>query len=78
MPRLLQDFLVVKADGRYPKLLRDYAKADLIVLDDDARRDPLNILDDRHGRKSTLATSDLPVDTWLDYIGDSLSATYLI
>ena len=42
----------------------------LIALNDDARRDLLEILDDRHGRKSTLATSDLPVDTWLDYIGE--------
>ena len=78
LPRLLQDLPVAKADGRYPKLLRDYAKADLIVLDDfglialndDVRRDLLEILDDRHGRKSTLVTSQLPIDTWHDYIGD--------
>ena len=71
LPRLLQDLPVAKADGRYPKLLRDYAKADLIVLDDfglialndDARRDLLEILDDRHCRKSTLVTSQLPIDT---------------
>ena len=86
LPRLLQDLPVAKADGRYPKLLRDYAKADLIVLDDfglialndDARRDLLEILDDRHGRKSTLVTSQLPVDTWHDYIGEPTLADAIL
>ena len=86
LPRLLQDLPVAKADGRYPKLLRDYAKADLIVLDDfglialndDARRDLLEILDDRHGRKSTLVTSQLPIDTWHDYIGEPTLADAIL
>ena len=86
LPRLLQDLPVAKADGRYPKLLRDYAKADLIVLDDfglialndDARRDLLEILDDRHGCKSTLVTSQLPIDTWHDYIGEPTLADAIL
>ena len=66
--------------------MRDYAKADLIVLDDfglialndDARRDLLEILDDRHGRKSTLVTSQLPIDTWHDYIGEPTLADAIL
>jgi len=86
LPRLLQELPIAKADGRYPKLLRDYAKPDLLILDDwglinlndDARRDLLEILDDRHNRKSTLVTSQLPLDTWHDYIGEPTLADAIL
>lgn len=86
LPRLMQELPIAKADGRYPKLLRDYAKADLIILDDfglmplndDTRRDLLEILDDRHNRKSTLVTSQLPVDKWHDYIGEPTLADAIL
>jgi DNA replication protein DnaC len=86
LPRLMQDLPIAKADGRYPKLLRDYAKADLVVLDDfglmpmndDLRRDLLEILDDRHNRKSTLVTSQLPVEQWHDYIGEPTMADAIL
>ena len=46
-PRLMQELPIAKADGRYPKLLREFGKAELLVLDDwglmpmndDTRRD---------------------------------------
>ena len=86
LPRLVQDLQIAKADGRYTKLLRDFAKTDLIVIDDfglmalndDARRDLLEILDDRHGRKSTLVASQLPVDTWHDHIGEPTLADAIL
>jgi DNA replication protein DnaC len=86
LPRLLQDLPIAKADGRYPKLLREYAKPDLLILDDwglinlndDARRDLLEILDDRHNRKSTLVTSQLPPDKWHDYIGEPTLADAIL
>lgn len=86
LPRLMQDLPIAKADGRYPRLLRDYAKADLFVLDDwglspltdDSRRDLLEILDDRHNRKSTLVTSQLPIETWHDYIGEPTLADAIL
>jgi DNA replication protein DnaC len=40
------------------------------VLTGSERRDLLEILDDRHGRSSTIVTSQVPVDTWHDLIGD--------
>lgn len=86
LPRLMQDLPIAKADGRYAKLLRDYAKADLVVLDDwglmpmndELRRDLLEILDDRHNRKSTLVTSQLPVEQWHDYIGEPTMADAIL
>ena len=86
LPRLMQDLPIAKADGRYPKLLRDYAKADLLILDDwglmplndDTRRALLEILDDRHNRKSTLVTSQLPVEQWHDYIGEPTLADAIL
>jgi DNA replication protein DnaC len=86
LPRLMQDLPIAKADGRYAKLLRDYAKADLVVLDDwgrmpmtaDTRRDLLEILDDRHNRRSTLVTSQLPIEQWHDYIGEPTIADAIL
>ncbi|MGD8341744.1 MAG: IS21-like element helper ATPase IstB [Gammaproteobacteria bacterium] len=86
VPRIMQELPVAKADGRYPKLLRSYARADLIILDDfglmplndDMRRDLLEILDDRHNRKSTLVTSQLPVEKWHDYIGEPTLADAIL
>ena len=76
-PRLFEDLQLAHADGRFPKLMASYAKTDLLVLDDGgltgldttARRDLLELLDDRHGQRSTLVTSQLPVDHWHEVIG---------
>jgi DNA replication protein DnaC len=86
LPRLMQDLPIAKADGRYGKLLRDYAKADLVIFDDwglmpmngDIRRDLLEILDDRHNRRSTLVTSQLPIEQWHDYIGEPTIADAIL
>jgi len=42
----------------------------LSVLNPPERRDLLEILDDRHGRASTIVTSQVPVEHWHDVIGD--------
>jgi DNA replication protein DnaC len=82
LPRLLPDLGLAKADGRYGKLLAALARADLLVLDDWAvhpltdvqRRDLLEILEDRYGRRSTVVTSQLPVAAWHDAFGDATLA----
>lgn len=76
LSRLLEDLALAHADGRYPKLMTGLARTDLLVLDDwglapfcDAdRRELLEILEDRHELRSTLVTSQLPVDTWHEAI----------
>jgi DNA replication protein DnaC len=86
LPRLMQELPIARADGRYTKLLRDYAKTDLIILDDwglmpmndETRRDILEILDDRHNRRSTIVTSQLPVEKWHDYIGEPTLADAIL
>ncbi len=86
LPRLLQEMVVAKGDGRYPKLLATLAKTDVLILDDwglakltaEHRRDLLEILEDRHGARSTLATSQLPIDKWHDIIGDATLADAIL
>lgn len=82
LPRLLSELATAKADGRYPKLLSSLARADVLVLDDwclhpltdSHRRDLLEILEDRYGSRSTVVTSQLPVETWHEAIGDATLA----
>lgn len=84
--KLFEDLALAKGDGRYLKLLKAFAKADLLVLDDygliqlgrEQRHDLLEILEDRHGLKSTLVTSQLPVDHWHEQIGDPTMADAIL
>ena len=86
LPRLLQDLNLARADGRYPKLMTGLAKTDLLVLDDwglapltdPQRRDLLEILEDRHNLRSTLVTSQMPVDHWHELIGDPTLADAIL
>lgn len=76
LPRLLQDLTLARGDGRYTSLLKSIARADLIVLDDwglkgftaDQQHDLLEVLEDRHGLRSTLITSQLPTEHWHELI----------
>jgi len=85
-PRLFRELALAHADGSLPKLLKRLAKADVLVLDDwgltkldaQAIRDLLELLDDRHGRGSTLITSQLPVDNWHEAIGDPTIADAIL
>jgi len=86
LPRLFQDLPIAKGDGRYPKLLAALARTDVLVLDDwglstftdEQRRDVLEILEDRHGRRATLITSQLPVEHWHEIIGDPTLADAIL
>ncbi|HLF11770.1 MAG TPA: ATP-binding protein, partial [Gammaproteobacteria bacterium] len=77
---------------RYPAMqkrsafFRQVAKVDLLVLDDfglapladQTVRDLLEILDDRYDKKSTLITSQLPLDQWHAYLGDRTVADAIL
>lgn len=79
LPKLFQAIGIAKADGSYIKLMEFVSKLSLLVLDDwglvpmndDNRRDLLEIIDDRYHRSSTLITSQLPVQEWYESIGDA-------
>ena len=70
LPRLLTELAIARADGRYPKLLASVAKTEVLIIDDwglaklnaENRRDLLEIIEDRHGIRSTVATSQLPLE----------------
>ena len=40
--------------------------------------DMLEIFEDRHGARSTIVTSQLPVETWHDYVADPTIADALL
>ncbi len=50
----------------------------LTPLKDQERRDLLEILEDRHGRGSTMITSQLPVEHWHEIIGDPTIADAIL
>jgi DNA replication protein DnaC len=85
-PRLFDELSVCHADGSFRKRLTTIAKADLVLIDDFAiapigpreRTDLLEVLDDRVGARSTLITSQLPLDLWHDYIGDPTLADAIL
>ncbi|WP_262032539.1 IS21-like element helper ATPase IstB [Microvirga sp. Mcv34] len=78
VPRLFEALALARGDGRYGRLLKALGRVQVLILDDwglsvltgSERRDLLEILDDRHGRSSTIVTSQVPVDAWHDLIGD--------
>lgn len=86
VPRLFGALQIAKGDGSYGKLLQKYARIDLLVfddwglitLDDAARRDLLEILEDRCELRSTLVTSQLPVGQWHQVIGDPTLADAIL
>lgn len=86
VPRLLEELALAHADGSYTRLLGRLAKIDVLVLDDwgiaplrdPERRDLLEILEDRHASRSTIVTSQIPVENWHDYLGDPTIADAIL
>lgn len=84
--RLLQDMHIAKGDGRYAKILSSLAKIHLLVLDDwglarlndEQRHDLLEIIEDRHGLRSTIVASQLPLDKWHEVVGDPTLADAIL
>ena len=86
LPRLLQDIAVARGAGTYPKLMDRLARPDVLVLDDfglaklsDAeRRDLLEVIEDRHGRRSTVIASQLAIKHWHEIIGEPTVADAIL
>ncbi|MPM76330.1 hypothetical protein SDC9_123328 [bioreactor metagenome] len=47
-------------------------------MDNNMRSAPMEIIEDRHGNRSTIITSQLPVAKWYDVIGDSTLADAIL
>ena len=78
VPKLFADLALARGDGRHARIMRSLTGAQLLILDDwgldpldaGARRDLYEILEERYGRRSTILTSQVPVDKWHEVIGN--------
>ena len=86
LPRLLAEMQMARADGTYFGRLASLARIDVLVLDDwglaplepAARRDLLEILDDRYQKRSTVIVAQLPVENWHEWIADPALADAIL
>jgi DNA replication protein DnaC len=86
VPRLFEALALARGDGRHARMLKGLARLDLLILDDwglsvlnhSQRLDLLEILEDRNGHGSTLVTSQIPVDSWHEVIGDPTLADAIL
>jgi DNA replication protein DnaC len=86
VPRLLDELVLARADGRLPRLMAAWAKVDVLVLDDlglspvpPARAaDLLEVIEDRGGLRSTIVTSQLPVGHWHEALGEPTIADAIL
>ena len=68
------------------QILESLANTEVLVMDDcglapftaDNRHDPLEVLEDSHGVRSTVVTSQLLVDKWHDVVGDRTLADAIL
>ena len=85
-PRLFEELRIAHGDGSFGKRLSSLAKTDLLILDDwglaplnqAERNDLLEVLDDRVGTRSTVITSQLPVEHWHAYLNDPTLADAIL
>lgn len=86
LPRLFEMLRIAHGDGSYTKLMNQLLKTDLLILDDwgiqkvsaAQRNDLMEVIEDRHGRRSTLIASQLPTDHWHEYIGEATIADAIL
>lgn len=75
-----------RVEGTILKFFDNIAKADLLILDDfglthldqQQQLDLMELIEDRHGRASTLIASQLPVSNWYDVIGEETIADAIL
>ena len=85
-PRLYLEVAIARADGSYPKLMNKLSKIKVLIVDDfciapmsdPERRDLLEILEDRQSISSTIITTQLPVESWIEHIGDPTLADAIL
>jgi DNA replication protein DnaC len=84
--KLFDELKIAKADGSYIKEISKIEKMDLLILDDfglkpldgNQRLMLLEIIEDRHGRKSTIIASQLPVNQWHEFIQEDTIADAIL
>ena len=75
---LVEELKISHVDGTYLKLMKKLSRVELLIIDDwglsnfsdSDRRDMLEIFEDRYNVRSTIITTQYPLDTWHEIIGD--------
>jgi len=84
--KLFAKLKMSKADGSYIREIARIEKQDLLILDDfgiqpldnQSRSYLMEIIEDRHGKRSTIITSQLPVMQWHEIIGENTIADAIL
>lgn len=84
--RLFSQLKMAKADGSSIRELAKIEKQDLLILDDfgiqpfdqPSRTALMEIIEDRHGKRSTIITSQLPIKQWYEVIGETTVADAIL
>ncbi|MCK9489801.1 MAG: IS21-like element helper ATPase IstB [Xanthomonadales bacterium] len=84
--RLTEALRIAHADGSFGRLLTQLARVDVLILDDwgmtpldqAARHDLLEVIDDRSTSKSTVITSQLPIEHWHAWLNDPTLADAIL
>ena len=82
MHKLFEQIMMARIESSLPKFFDKMAQTDLLILDDFAMKildgqqllDFLELIEDRHGRKSTIIISQLPVADWYDVMKSNTTA----
>lgn len=84
--KLFAHLKMSQADGTYRKEITRIEKSDLLILDDfglrpfddESRLALLEIIEDRHAKKSTIVASQIPVASWYDLLGEKTIADAIL
>lgn len=84
--KLLMKTKMARAEGTIIKLLESISKTALLIIDDfglthlehQQQMDLMELIEDRHGRASTIIASQLPVASWFDIIGEETIADAIL
>lgn len=84
--KLFDRITYARADGTYFKLVDRISKTKLLIIDDFGLKKIdnkqctmlLDIIDDRHGKNSTIITSQLPVKSWYDCFAEPTIADAIL
>lgn len=84
--KLLMKTKMARLDGSFLKLFDKIAKTHLLILDDfglshlnhNQQMDLMEIIEDRHGKSSTIIASQLPVGSWYEIIGEATIADAIL
>jgi DNA replication protein DnaC len=84
--KLFARMKIAKADGSYLKEIAKIEKQDLLIIDDfgiqpidaQSRSTLMEIIEDRHGKSSTMITSQIPVNKWYEVIAEQTVADAIL